>query len=663
MSTETLIQKYPLKREKIIKKSLSWLIFPIIIAIVLTAVAILISSILILGIIVLMGILFAIVYWYELQYFNSYFYDLTDEGIVVSKGVFSTHRVIVPPQKVQDVYLDQDYLDRLFGLWDLHISSATGTSGTQAHIDGVSEEDGRKLREVLMGSFVKEKISDKILKQILPSKMGIVSLLAGGAFGFVIAFMFFGYLAVLFIPIGLVLAYLDFTVLRYELRENGVFVRRGFINRSENLFLYKNIQDVEEIANFWDRILGLKTLSIKTMTESSATGALMTYITADKAPVLREEIIGKAKKASEKKEIKVDAKTRATKMKMGIETAPEKERPEVSEKDMPYPYHFYKGAAFSSLEVGLWGLLALCFLLVFFVLLGNIALFFLVLLIALGLFVLASVGNFFFALINELSYKYKITSDFILIKTGIFNIVKKQINYNKMQDLEKRISFSQSFAKLATLKLETGSKEIIGSGNKQRISHAVTQNETIPDLSEEDAEKLKRTILTQMEISLEGIGRNPLVSQLPLETVKPLKKTMWWIIYSAITVCVVSVLLLLFAKQFLWFAGLLFTALMVACIVKYIYEYYYYKSYFYDVNDDVLIVKKGVFGSRELVIPFEKIQDVFVDRDWLDLAFGLYDVYVSTVSSRSILNAHIDGLNKGNASEAALVILKKIRGG
>ena len=98
----------------------------------------------------------------------------------------------------------------------------------------------------------------------------------------------------------------------------------------------------------------------------------------------------------------------------------------------------------------------------------------------------------------------------------------------------------------------------------------------------------------------------------------------------------------------------------IAIGAKYWYEREYLRKYFYDLNDDVLAIRKGVFGSRELTIPFAKIQEVFINRDILDLVFGLYDVYVSTATGRSILNAHLDGLEQDNAEKAALLIIEKI---
>jgi membrane protein YdbS with pleckstrin-like domain len=500
--------------------------------------------------------------------------------------------------------------------------------------------------------------------------MGVASLLLSNILGF--AFLLWVFLNVWPIAViiaigGLAWAYLDFTVLRFELREEGVFIRRGFITRSENLFLYRNIQDVEEIASVWDRVLGLKTLSIKTMTASSVAGAQMPFISGDIAPKLREEIIALSKKESQKAEKKAReeritpgptaGKIGAFAMKIGEEAS--FERPKIEEKEMPYSNKFYRGALYSSAisciaVLAIWAFVSLVLLLLNQ--LGPIFLAFALALLAMALVLFASCS---LAFLSDMSLRYTVSTDFMLIKTGILNIAKKQVNYNKIQDVEKHTSFTQSFAGLSTVKLETGSRESVGS--KGETASSVTQNETVPDLNSKDAEELKQTILRQMCISSKGIGVNPLISRFPLESIKPLKKTVWWIVYSAIILVAVAALVFLFAKSLLWLPFPLFAFLASACILKYVYELYYYKRYFYDLNDDMLVISKGVFGTRELTVPFDKIQDVFIDRDWLDLAFGLYDVYVTTVSSRSILNAHIDGVSEKNAEQIAELLLKKIK--
>jgi membrane protein YdbS with pleckstrin-like domain len=89
-------------------------------------------------------------YYYQRWYFNVYFYDLTPDYIVIKKGPITPKEITIPYERVQDVYVDQDIFDRIFGLYDVHLSSATISSGMQAHIDGVEKPAADGLRMLLL---------------------------------------------------------------------------------------------------------------------------------------------------------------------------------------------------------------------------------------------------------------------------------------------------------------------------------------------------------------------------------------------------------------------------------------------------------------------------------------------------------------------------------
>ncbi len=103
-----------------------------------------------LGSVVLLLILFFGNYWYETLYYKSYFYDLTDNFIVIRKGVILPKEITIPYERVQDVYVDQDIFDRMFHLYDVHLSTATIYSGMAAHIDGVEQQAAEGLRTLLL---------------------------------------------------------------------------------------------------------------------------------------------------------------------------------------------------------------------------------------------------------------------------------------------------------------------------------------------------------------------------------------------------------------------------------------------------------------------------------------------------------------------------------
>ena len=101
---------------------------------------------------------------YMKMYIKNYYYAGEDHFITIKKGVFAPAEIHVQWQKIQDVYVDQDILDRIMGLYDVHIASATAASGIEAHIDGVDKAaaDGLKkfLLDKMSGTYKPNNTSD-----------------------------------------------------------------------------------------------------------------------------------------------------------------------------------------------------------------------------------------------------------------------------------------------------------------------------------------------------------------------------------------------------------------------------------------------------------------------------------------------------------------------
>lgn len=153
----------------------------------------------------------------------------------------------------------------------------------------------------------------------------------------------------------------------------------------------------------------------------------------------------------------------------------------------------------------------------------------------------------------------------------------------------------------------------------------------------------------------------------PLESRKPLKKTIAGIwSYLFITIFIgIFLSSFLFGNEIVNFQKFSFWTILyiyfgifiLFLILKYIYEVFYLKYYFYDLVGKNLIIKKGVFSKNEITLPINRLQDVYVDQDILDRIFGLYDVHVSSATIISGNLSHIDGLNKENAQAIKNLIL------
>jgi putative membrane protein len=148
----TTIEQYPLEKNKVLKRWVSAMLGWLFLEIVFLFAAI--DAKITLLLLPLSFLVLAVWQWfYETKYFQAYFYDLTPDFLAIRKGWITPREVQLPYEKLQDVYMDQDLLDRVLGLWDVHVSTATMMSGMEAHVDGVNRENAEKIRELVLGKI------------------------------------------------------------------------------------------------------------------------------------------------------------------------------------------------------------------------------------------------------------------------------------------------------------------------------------------------------------------------------------------------------------------------------------------------------------------------------------------------------------------------------
>jgi membrane protein YdbS with pleckstrin-like domain len=98
------------------------------------------------------------IHW--ILYVRRYFYDATDLTITIRKGVITQREITLPFSQITDVNVDQDMFDVVFGLYDVHISTATQASGLQAHIDGLCKTDAMQLKELILNGITRGKTAN-----------------------------------------------------------------------------------------------------------------------------------------------------------------------------------------------------------------------------------------------------------------------------------------------------------------------------------------------------------------------------------------------------------------------------------------------------------------------------------------------------------------------
>jgi membrane protein YdbS with pleckstrin-like domain len=257
--------------------------------------------------------------WYIKAYIKRYYYSGEDHFITIKKGVFTPAEIHVQWQKIQDVYVDQDLLDRIMGLYDVHIASATAASGIEAHIDGVDQAAAQGLKEFLLNKVSNAgrnysqlqtqpiqnqpvvgqtgtsqpqasaiKLSEEISSNVYPLSGTWVAIRLIGCvvspflywafFIFIIGaklatdipsdyywIYFLGYFAIsaLSAIVHIIFLFLWKKNYAFNFTPDNIYYRQGTIALSEKHMPYSSIQDVTVQQSFLERIVGLAKVRIE----------------------------------------------------------------------------------------------------------------------------------------------------------------------------------------------------------------------------------------------------------------------------------------------------------------------------------------------------------------------------------------------------------------
>ncbi len=137
---------------------------------------------------------------------------------------------------------------------------------------------------------------------------------------------------------------------------------------------------------------------------------------------------------------------------------------------------------------------------------------------------------------------------------------------------------------------------------------------------------------------------NATIVSLPLSPMLIWKK-LFYAVGSFIFAVVVIFFQFLLKGALLWLVLLGFIGIVFA-FAYFIYARMYVEKYYYDVKSDQVVIRRGVIMIKELSVPFENVQNVYVEKGFFDMVFGLYSVRIETATAESIKAA----MNKGDAA-------------
>jgi putative membrane protein len=96
---------------------------------------------------IIVGIYVSYVTW-EVLYYQFFRYDIRDEHIHISSGVFFRREREIPLHRIQNVDVNRGFIQRLLGLSELRLESAGGNE-TEVVLECVSRQRGEELRDQL----------------------------------------------------------------------------------------------------------------------------------------------------------------------------------------------------------------------------------------------------------------------------------------------------------------------------------------------------------------------------------------------------------------------------------------------------------------------------------------------------------------------------------
>lgn len=251
------------------------------------------------------------VYIYQVYYYKLYFYNFEDASAQIRKGVISRNTGHVRYERIQNIYVDQDILDRIFGLFDVHYETAGETSGIYSHVDGLNRENSEKLVEFLNSKLYGQNkqvnqgtsglnnnsdtskpiaTGEVIDRNVVPilKRIIIKNTIATTLYSVFIVFIIFGELLgeedlnissgiITAVSLGvIILALLGsyiyqkiwFKNFHFQFSDNSGIIKSQVIALSSSYVYYDRIQNVNVTQGIVERIFGLFSVTIETAAES-----------------------------------------------------------------------------------------------------------------------------------------------------------------------------------------------------------------------------------------------------------------------------------------------------------------------------------------------------------------------------------------------------------
>ena len=161
---------------------------------------------------------------------------------------------------------------------------------------------------------------------------------------------------------------------------------------------------------------------------------------------------------------------------------------------------------------------------------------------------------------------------------------------------------------------------------------------------------------------------NNLKHSYPLPLRMVIRESFWWIVIGA----ALAALLLLFNYTEAHFSGFiniqevafkkaaLLLGVVLVLLGRISYGLVYRATYSYSINRGRLTIGRGILFREEASLALIPLTEIYIKRSWIDMLFGLSNVYIAVVLERSQKIGEIRGLRKEHAQRIRDLILDEI---
>lgn len=344
-------QNLPLSPKKVIKKTIAKEVgyLPLIIIIIIFWLISKESGIIFFSgftglLLIFLGLIFSVSLFYQYLYYKLYYYDFGEEKGEIRKGVISRATGFVKYERLQNVYVDQDFWDRIFGLYDVHYETAGETSGFYSHVDGLIKENADKLvafldqktgsqshptpqrppQETLQKEIIseKEEIMAEISRENYPISSSVFLIrvirttiitiiilliaLSGLFYASNLQAIFSERISIsliiltISILINIIYNYFWYKNFYFYFDENRGEIKTKVIGQSISYLYYDRIQNVNINQGVLERIYGLYNLSIETAGKKTSQRLNIPGLDQPYAEIIKEFLLRKSEKYKER---------------------------------------------------------------------------------------------------------------------------------------------------------------------------------------------------------------------------------------------------------------------------------------------------------------------------------------------------------------------------